>query len=424
MIQQQAPDFTAQALLPAEKFGDDPSIGSLNLSQYRGKWVILFFYPLNFTFICPTEITSFADRHAEFEALNCQLIAASCDSIYTHLAWCKTKRIDGGLGLLRIPLVADFDKAVATSYNVLLQDGSSLRASFLISPDGVVRHVTMNDLPVGRNVDEMVRLLKAFQFVEEHGDVCPANWQPGSATMKADPEQSKEYFHTAYSQPEGHQPTKSPVENAGEDVTRVSFRSSVVVQDKIASTNIFYSLYSHYASALQTSPLITKAITSAVISIIGEMTGSYLLSRRPGAQPRTSREMIHRAAVFGSYGLLVTGPLFHWWYGALETVVQRMNLPFNDLGIIVKLALNQLVMTPPFLLLTLAYLQYFLSLNATQTVRNVKNSFAAALFTNWKVWTVAQAVNFKFVPLQYRVLFGNVIALWWNIYLSMVNSQK
>jgi alkyl hydroperoxide reductase subunit AhpC len=123
-----------------------------------------------------------------------QVIAASCDSLFTHLAWVNTARADGGLGDMKIPIVADFNKTVANQYGVLLPDGVPLRALFIIDPTGALRQITCNDLPVGRNVDEIIRLVKAFQFVEEHGEVCPANWQPGDLTMKADPTASKEYF--------------------------------------------------------------------------------------------------------------------------------------------------------------------------------------------------------------------------------------
>jgi len=190
-IQQKSPEFTVSALMPNKEFKD------INLSDYLGKWVVFFWYPLDFTFVCPTEIIAFGDRQPEFEKINTQVIAASCDSLFTHLAWVNTPRSEGGLGDMKIPIVADFGKTVATKYGVLLPDGVPLRALFIIDPVGNLRQITCNDLPVGRNVDEIIRLIKAFQFVEAHGEVCPANWQPGELTMKADPTKSKEYFHAA-----------------------------------------------------------------------------------------------------------------------------------------------------------------------------------------------------------------------------------
>jgi len=190
-IQQAAPAFTVSALMPNKEFKD------ISLADYKGKWVVFFWYPLDFTFVCPTEIIAFGDRQPEFDAINTQVIAASCDSLFTHLAWVNTPRQEGGLGDMKIPIVADFTKSVATQYGVLLPDGVPLRALFIIDPSGNLRQITVNDLPVGRNVDEIIRLIKAFQFVETHGEVCPANWQPGDLTMKADPTESKTYFHAA-----------------------------------------------------------------------------------------------------------------------------------------------------------------------------------------------------------------------------------
>lgn len=190
MIQQPAPGFTCTALMPDKEMQD------ISLSDYLGKWVVFFWYPLDFTFVCPTEIIAFGDRAPEFAGINTQVIAASCDSEFTHLAWVNTKRSDGGLGDMKIPIIADFSKEVAKNYGVLLPDGVPLRGLFIIDPKGILRQITCNDLPVGRNVDEILRLVKAFQFTDEHGEVCPANWQPGDLTMSADPIKSKEYFAT------------------------------------------------------------------------------------------------------------------------------------------------------------------------------------------------------------------------------------
>lgn len=184
-----APTFTAAGVVKGQ-IKDE-----ISLEDYSGKWVILFFYPLDFTFVCPTEIIAFSERAAEFEELNAQLLGVSVDSQFTHLAWIETERKKGGLGGINYPLIADLNKQIARDYGVLLDDaGVALRGLFLIDPKGVVRHATVNDLPVGRSVDEAIRVLKAFQFVEEHGEVCPANWHEGSDTMKPDPVGSKEYF--------------------------------------------------------------------------------------------------------------------------------------------------------------------------------------------------------------------------------------
>jgi len=186
-VQQPAPQFTCEAVVNGD-FKD------VSLSDYKGKSLVLFFYPLDFTFVCPTEILAFNDRVEEFRAVNCEVVGASVDSKFTHLAWINTPRKEGGISGVTIPLLADLKKEIARDYGVLLPDGVALRGLFVIDPKGIVRHTTINDLPIGRSVDEALRVVQAMQFADEHGEVCPANWEPGKATMKADPQGSKEYF--------------------------------------------------------------------------------------------------------------------------------------------------------------------------------------------------------------------------------------
>lgn len=160
-----------------------------------GKYVVFFFYPLDFTFVCPTEIIAFSDRAEEFKKLNCQVIGASVDSHFCHLAWINTPKKQGGLGPMNIPLVSDPKRTIAQDYGVLKADeGISFRGLFIIDDKGILRQITVNDLPVGRSVDETLRLVQAFQFTDKHGEVCPAGWKPGSDTIKPDVQKSKEYF--------------------------------------------------------------------------------------------------------------------------------------------------------------------------------------------------------------------------------------
>lgn len=190
LVQKQAPDFTATAVLPDGTFKDGFSLGDC-----AGKWGVLFFYPLDFTFVCPTEILAFSDRIADFKAIGAEVVGVSIDSHFTHLAWTQTPRKEGGIADLQYPLVADTTKSISRDYGVLIEEaGIALRGLFVIDPKGVVRAEIIHDLPVGRSVDEVLRVIKAFQFVEQHGEVCPANWQEGGETMKADPSGSKEYF--------------------------------------------------------------------------------------------------------------------------------------------------------------------------------------------------------------------------------------
>ena len=189
-VQKPAPDFKANAVV-------NEDFKPVSLTDYRGKYVVLFFYPLNFTFVCPTEIIAFSDRIKDFHDRNCEVVGVSTDSEYSHLAWVQMKREVGGLGGLKYPLLADLSHQISRDYGVLLDSGVALRGLFLIDKDGVVRHITINDLPLGRSVDEALRVLDAWQHFEQFGEVCPADWKPGGATIKPGVKESKEYFETA-----------------------------------------------------------------------------------------------------------------------------------------------------------------------------------------------------------------------------------
>jgi len=183
-----APDFTAEAVVNGD-------FQKVSLSDYKGKYVVFFFYPLDFTFVCPTEIIAFSDRVDEFRKIGAEVIGASVDSHFTHLAWIKTPRKEGGLGKMNIPLVSDLTKEISRSYGVLLEDqGITLRGLFIIDPNGIIRQITINDLPVGRDVDETLRLVQAFQYVDKHGEVCPAGWKPGKDTIIPNPTDKIDYF--------------------------------------------------------------------------------------------------------------------------------------------------------------------------------------------------------------------------------------
>ncbi len=188
IVGRKAPDFALEGVLNGR-------FSTYRLSDYAGKWVVLFFYPLDFTFVCPTEITAFSDRLGEFRKLNAEVLGASVDSKFSHLAWTEKPREEGGIFGLAFPLLEDLKKELAFSYGVLSEErGVALRGLFLIDPDGVVQHAIVNNTAVGRSVDETLRLLQAFQHVREHGEVCPADWKPGQRTMKADWQKSKEFF--------------------------------------------------------------------------------------------------------------------------------------------------------------------------------------------------------------------------------------
>jgi len=174
----EAPTFKAAAVVKNE-------LGEIDLKDFRGKYVVLLFYPADFTFVCPTEILAYSERADEIRSAGAEVIAISCDSVNAHLAYVKTDKAKGGLGPVNLPLVADPTHSIARSYGVLKEDdGISFRGLFIIDGDGKIRQITVNDLPVGRSVDETIRLLQAFAFTDKHGEVCPANWRPGKKTFK------------------------------------------------------------------------------------------------------------------------------------------------------------------------------------------------------------------------------------------------
>ena len=188
LVAKPAPDFTAQAVMP------DGSFKEIKLSDYKGRYVILFFYPLDFTFVCPTEIIAFSEKMDEFKKRNTEVLGVSIDSHFSHLAWRNTDRKQGGLGDIQYPLVADVNKKITYDYGVMHEAGIAFRGLFLIDTNGIVQHQLINNLPLGRNIDEALRMVDALQFHEKNGEVCPANWSEGSDGMKADPTGSKEYF--------------------------------------------------------------------------------------------------------------------------------------------------------------------------------------------------------------------------------------
>ncbi len=190
LVGRPAPEFNAEAVVNGSTFVD-----SCQLSSFRGKYVVLFFYPLDFTFVCPTELHAFEEKLEEFKKRNVEVLGCSVDSKFSHFAWLNTSRSKGGIQGVTYPLISDINKTIAKDYDVLTTDGSvALRGLFLIDKEGIVRHQVINDLGLGRNVDEVLRIVDALQFTEEFGEVCPANWNKGDKTMKPTDEGLKEYF--------------------------------------------------------------------------------------------------------------------------------------------------------------------------------------------------------------------------------------
>ena len=189
LVGKKAPEFRAKAVIK------DRIVDSFALSDYNGRYVLLFFYPLDFTFVCPTELHAFQEKLSEFEKRGAQVIGCSVDSCFSHAAWLNTPKSKGGIQGVAYPLVSDLNKSISRSYHVLKEDeGIAYRGLFLMDKQGIVRHCLVNDLPLGRSVDEAIRLLDALIFHEQHGEVCPANWKAGSKSMKPTDQGLVEYF--------------------------------------------------------------------------------------------------------------------------------------------------------------------------------------------------------------------------------------
>ena len=189
LVTKEAPGFTATAVMADNSFNEE-----FKLSDLRGKYVVLYFYPLDFTFVCPSEILAFNKAVEEFNNRNCELVGVSVDSHFSHLAWKNTPVDQGGIGNIQYPLVADLDKKISKKYGVLFNKAIALRGLFIIDKEGVVRSQVVNDLPLGRSVEETLRVLDALQFTEEYGEVCPANWKKGDEAMKPTAEGVADYL--------------------------------------------------------------------------------------------------------------------------------------------------------------------------------------------------------------------------------------
>jgi len=203
--------YNAPSILPRQRAPYWSAIGvqnekffKTNSEEYKGKYLVMLFYPFDFTYVCPTELIAFSESMEKFKEINAEVLGISTDSHFTHLAWMKTPRSHGGVGKLNFPLLADISKTISRNFQVLVEDenddlfGASLRGLFIIDDKGIIRSITVNDAPVGRNVEETLRLVHAFQHADKYGDVCPANWKPGSDTIIPDQDKKKEYFEKTY----------------------------------------------------------------------------------------------------------------------------------------------------------------------------------------------------------------------------------
>lgn len=406
-----------KALMP------DKSITEVSLADYAGKWVVILFFPLDFSFVCPTEIIAFSDAAEDFENAETQVLAASCDSEFAHLAWVNTPRSEGGLGDINIPILADFEKKVASSYGILLDGGGDagvpLRGTFIISPTGILRQMIVNDLPVGRSVNEVLRLVKAFQFTEGRGEVCPANWRPGQEGKGAETGESNDDFSRMYD-PANTEGVRQRVTIARQNAissssSRISRRWRADHADLMGSC---VHIFNEYRLLVQTYPVRTKAITSCIIGILGEILGGAISARRDN---RPFGVDAKRVGIFGLYGLVITGPVLHYWYAFLEQLTRGMGL--KDLTrLFVKLVIDRGIFGPPFVLLTVSFIQFLQNnFNFGRAGQSIRRTYGAVLLSNEKFWTVAQILNFGVVPVDMQLLYVNIASIAWNTLLSLAS---
>jgi hypothetical protein len=372
-------DILAPEVIAPLLYGSD----NFQLSNFRGKWILVVFVKTgkqNSIEEFLTQVQKWTvEQDPEWISFNCQVVAVvnAKNSNYERFPSVLT--------------VFDENISVASSFHCAEEGGQfEDAATVLIDPEGYIRYTKKSDIPAAEKFSSNLRVLKALshEFENEEGENIGQPQDSSSSIF-------------------GNQ--KNPFAILSDAKQEVDQRSKDLVTE--AS-----NLLSYYQWQMRERPLLTKAITSAIISAAGEALGSWMKGNKQSFQ-----QILRRIGVFFVYGLCIAGPFFHWWYGALDKFSRGFGLS-RIFTFIIQLALNQLVMTPAMLAVTLAFLQLSQTTHVGSIIRNVKNAFVGALYTNWRVWTVAQAINFQIVPLDYRVLFGNLVALWWNMVLSWTTS--
>jgi len=376
------PAFMAQALMP------DKSFREISLAEYnrQGKWVVLLFFSLNVTSVCSSELIAFSDAAENFDDLNTVVLAASCGNKHDQLAWINTPRSEGGPGDMKIPLLVDFDKKIAISYGVELDGDDTdrpLRGIIIISPEGILHQITVKDIPVGRSVDETLRFVHAF-VTDDHDKVCPANWKPETSVIGG-------RKHTAPSSSFG-----KFFANLGTDSWR---------------------LFTEYRLLVGRKPIQTKAITSLIMAIIGELIGGAIIAKQ---NKKKYTPNLKRVCIFGLYGFVITGPVLHYWYQLLEYCTTKMNLK-SFAKTIVKLIIDRGLFGPPFVLLTVSFIQFLQHLSFHKGWEAVRRSYVAILISNQQFWIIAQSLNFGVVPVDMQLLFVNIASIAWNTLLSLAS---
>ena len=440
-IRQKAPLWVANAIMPTTK-----EKKQISLSEYSGRYVVLIFISTSFKSLSLSEFIAFSKRQIEFDAMNCQAIIVSNDSYYTILSCINTFE-EEGLQDLKIPIVSDFNMKVVKQYG-MIHDETIMEGIVLISDNGIVRHISINH-NIGDNIDEVVRLVQAFQFTDKNGEVCPANWNPGDMTIKATPSDSLSFFnHNNESNPSHSNTDRTSVRlRVSREYTPLEeeqMQSTLRRLQKIIGSSSDYILTSikklieTYNRNLHEKPLLTKAITSGVIALISEGLRIYITKRKlvynltsstkRNNQIMDSNDIMslsiastfswQRLVAMGSFGFLVSGPLHHYWYRFLDQIIaNKLSVPMR-VRLLVATAINQLALTPSFLYFTLGFMKYLSSNSTTATYTTIQALYIRTLFANWKIITLFQAINLGKIPESHRVVFNDLINVWWFSYLN------
>lgn len=439
-IRQRAPSWSSVAIMP------NKVKKTISLSDYNGRYVALIFLSTNFNTLSLSEILSYSKRQIEFDALNCQVIIISNDSYYTILS-CINSFDEEGLMDLKIPIVSDFNMKISKQYGMFNDNDDIIMGGLLLISDiGIIRHVYINS-NIGENIEEVVRLVTAFQFTDKHGEVCPANWNPGDMTMKANPTDSRDFFNnkkenknddsnstTSVRLRSTREYTPSEEEHLTSTLQRLH---NIIGSSSDVILNFLKKIINCYNYQLQQKPLLTKAITSGVIAIISEGLRVYITKKRlhhaltrsayknDGLKPldilsltRASTYSLQKVCSLGSLGFLISGPLHHYWYQFLDfLVVNKMAIPLR-VRLFVKVFIHQLALTPAFLAFTLGFMEYLSTHSSTTTLATIQRLYVRTIFTNWRIVTLIQAINLGTVSQTHRVIFNDLINVWWFSYLT------
>ena len=471
---QSAPAFECAAVKPSKE------IGTVSLDDYKGSWIFLFFSPTittsNFSVLMNAlEVSSFSERQIELNALNCQTLIVSNESKFAILAWVNAGAAQGGLGgNLKVPIASDYNREMARAYNIYVEStGSNHRAIFLISPTREIRQVTINDVNVGRSVDECVRLLKAFQLTDITGDVCPANWRPGQDTFSAKAKSYKEYVGSVSRLTERVDAGEAGIDTLGE-VTKVSFTlkeqprahaaklfalaSKMIASRSSRAMQSINLIISRYNDQLVSNPLVTKMVTSLVLHVLLEVANGFIKRQRNKVLQRLPRSLLSifdnsyntyyqslfiessdgysssgsggkyayalRLLRIGAYGA-VGAAGSHYWFRFLDSVIDNKTNLSAGVKSAVKVVINQIVYSGAWSVFTMGFFNYLVFNKRSSNRDFLKDVCKQFLLVYWKRSNIAiNSVGLLVVPQRYRTLFNDFVSVFWNTFFTNILTER